>query len=240
VATSIEESTALVIGAGSLGGPAALVLAGAGVGRLLLVDAAVTGQSDLSVQPGLAEADLGRPRAAALAGRLGRLFPGVAVEPIEAPFAGEAAAALVARAGVVVHASAEAEVAFIANDAAMAAGRPFVHGGVLHLSAQLLTVIPGRTGCLRCLFEAPPAGGPAPGLEAPMLGPLAGLVGSLMGQEAVRLLLGRPATYAGRLLTYGARAGQGRLVPVRPRPGCAACAGLDVAQPQPPASQGAA
>jgi adenylyltransferase/sulfurtransferase len=237
VARSIEESTALVIGAGCLGGPAALVLAGAGVGHLLLVDAAVTGQSDLSRQPGLAEADLGRPRAAALAGRLGRLFPGVAAEAIEAPFAGEAAAALVARAGVVVHATGDAALAFAANDAAMAAGRPLVHGGVLHLSAQLLSVVPGRTGCLRCLFEVPPPGAAAPGTEAAILGPLAGLAGALMGQEAVRLLLGQPATYAGRLLTYGARAGQGRLVPVRPRPGCPAC---EAAQLEPPTTQGAA
>jgi molybdopterin/thiamine biosynthesis adenylyltransferase len=193
------------------------------------VDGAPTVPSDLTTQPGLAEADLGRPRAAALAGRLGRLFPAAALEPIEAPFAGEAVAALVARAGVVVHASSDVALAFAANDAAASAGRPLVHGGLLHLSAQLLTVVPGRTGCLRCLFEAPPPGGAAPGPEAATLGPLGGLVGALMGQEAVRLLLGQPATYAGRLLTYGARAGQGRLVPVRPREGCPACGASSVA-----------
>ena len=240
MARSMAESTALVIGAGSLGGPAALVLAGAGVGRLLVVDGALTGPADLSAQPALAEADVGRPRAAALAGRLARLFPSVAAEAIEAPFAGEGAAALVARADVVVHAAADAEVAFAANDAAVAAGKPLVHGGVVALSAQVLSILPGQTGCLRCLFEGPPAGGPAPGQEAAILGPLAGLAGSLMGQEAVRLLLGQAATYAGRLLTYGARAGQGRVVPVRPRPGCPTCGARRVPAAEATATTGAA
>jgi len=240
VARSMAESTALVIGAGSLGGPAALVMAGAGVGRLLLADGAITGPADLSAQPALAEADVGRPRAAALAGRVARLFPEVACEAVEAPRAPGLLAALVARADVVVHASADAEAAFAANDAALAAGKPLVHGGVIGLSAQVLSVIPGQTGCLRCLFEGPPAGGPAPGQEAPILGPLAGLAGSLMGQEAVRLLSGLAATYGGRLLTYGARAGQGRLVPVRRRPGCPACGAGGAAPSEPPGSPPAA
>ena len=240
MARSMAESTALVLGAGCLGGPAALVLAGAGVGRLLLADGAIVGPADLSAQPALAEADVGRPRAVALAARLAQLFPEVAVEPVHAPLDGPAAAALVAQAEVAVHATADAAVAFAASDAAVAAGRPLVHGGVLALSAQVLTIVPGRTGCLRCLFEGPPPVGPSPGLEAAVLGPLAGFAGALMGQEAVRLLQGREATYAGRLLTYGARAGQGRLVPVRARPGCAACDRGDAPAAGPPASQGAA
>jgi len=226
MARTLEDRTVLVIGAGSLGGPAALVLAGAGVGRLVLVDDALTNSADLSAQPALAEVDLGRPRAAALAAQLTRRFPAVVAEPVEAHFGGASAARLVAAADVVVDASSEPAVAFAANDAAVAAGKPFVHGGVLQLSAQVLSVLPGETGCLRCLFERPPAPEDLPaGLAAGLLGPLAGLAGALMGHEALHLLQGRPAAYAGRLLAYGARAGQGRLVPVRRRAGCEACGG---------------
>jgi adenylyltransferase/sulfurtransferase len=209
------------------------------VGRILLVDGTPAGPADLTVLPGLTEGHLGQPRAAVLAARLARLFPGVAVEPLAAPFAGEAGAALLARAGVVVQATGDPALAFAANDLALAAGVPLVHGGALHLSAQILTVVPGRTGCLRCLFEAPPPG-PPPGPDAAILGPLAWLAGSLMGQEAVRLLLGRPASYAGRLLTYGARAGAGRLVPVVRRVGCPACGAHGAPPAAPPAAAGAA
>jgi len=223
VAKPLGECTVLVVGAGGLGGAAALSLAGVGVGRLLVVDPASTTAADLTCGPALAEADLGRPRAEALAARAARLFPGVAVEPVVARFEAAGAAPLVARADLVLHASSDAEAAFAASDAAVAAGRPLVHGGVLALSAQILSVRPGETGCLRCLFEAPPPASVAGGAEAPVLGPLAGLVGALLGQEAERLLLGRPGAWTGQLLTYGARAGQGRLVPVARRPGCPAC-----------------
>ncbi len=222
---TLEETTALLIGAGAIAGPAALALAGAGVGRLLIVDPAGVTQPDLAAQPAFVEADLGRPRAEALAARVAALFPATAAEPLVARLSADAAAAtaLAARSTLVLQASPDAAEAFAANDAAMAAGKPLVHGGVLALSAQLLSVRPGETGCLRCLFEAPP---PAAAVEAPLLGPLAGMVGALLAQEAERLLLGRPGAWTGRLLTYGARAGQGRLVAVRRRPGCAACGAL--------------
>jgi molybdopterin-synthase adenylyltransferase len=99
-----------------------------------------------------------------------------------------------------------------------------VQGGVLRYTAQLLTVLPGTTGCLRCLFEEPPPAGTVPaGVEAGILGPLAGFVGALMGAEAVRLLSGGRGTYAGQLLVYESRRARSRTVPVRVRETCPTC-----------------
>jgi molybdopterin/thiamine biosynthesis adenylyltransferase len=217
-----ETRTALVVGAGSIGGPAALTLAAGGAARLLLADDAPVSEADLAAQPALREGDLGAPRARATARTLARLFPGVAVEVAAAPDDG-AAAALVARADVVVDATNRFSTAFALNDAALVRGAPLARAGVVALTAQLVSVVPGATGCLRCLFEGPPL----PPAAAPrVLGPLAAFAGALLGAEALRLLAGRPGLHAGLVLGYEARSGRARTVALRRRAGCPACAAL--------------
>lgn len=221
---------ALVVGAGGLGASAALALAAGGLGRIVLADGGRVEAPDLAAQPLLSEGDLGRPRDEASAAALRRRFPALAVEAA-GPLDEASAPGLVRAADLVVEASNRFAVMFAANDAAVAAGRPLVHGGILHWSAQLVTVLPGQTGCLRCLFEAPP---PVASAEAAAPGPLAALAGALLGAEALRLVAGAPAAYAGRILGYEARAARSRAVPLKRRPGCAACGG------HPPTPPGAA
>jgi molybdopterin/thiamine biosynthesis adenylyltransferase len=223
-AMPLPDKSALVVGAGGLGAPALLVLGAAGVGRLVVVDCDAVESSNLNRQPLFGEADLGARKAEVAARRLRRLFPAVTVEAVDARFAPENAAALARGADVVVDGADNFETKFLANDAAVAEGKPLVHGGLLRYTAQLLTVVPGTTGCLRCLFEAPPPPGSVPSCaEAGVLGALAGFAGAAMGAEAVRLLLGERGAHAGRLLVYEARAARSRSVPVRRRPLCAAC-----------------
>src|SRR6266540_1022948 len=129
----LTTKSALVVGAGGLGGPALLVLAAGGVGRLVLVEDDVVETSNLNRQPLFGEADLGARKAAA--------------------------------------------------------------------------------------GEVPSCS------QAGILGPVAGFAGALMGAEALRLLAGERGAYEGRLYTFEARGARSRLVLVRKRPGCAACAG---------------
>jgi molybdopterin-synthase adenylyltransferase len=226
--TPLAEKSALVIGAGGLGGPVLLTLAAAGVGRLVLLDDDAVETSNLNRQPLFGEADLGERKAAAAARKLGRLFPGVKVEALDRRFEDAGALALVRDCDVVVDGSDNFETKFLASDASVAARRPLVHGGVLRYTAQLLTVLPGQTGCLRCLFEAPPPVGAVPGCaEAGVLGPLAGFAGALMGAEAARILAGERGAYAGRLVVYEARGARSRTVQVRRREGCPACSALE-------------
>lgn len=219
--------TALLVGAGGLGAPAALALSAAGLERLLLVDAEPVAPCDLPLAPLLDEADLGRPRAEALARALARLAPSLRIEPSTAPLDAGGALALARAAGVVVDAADRFDAMFLANDAAASAGVPLAHAGLRHHTLQLLGVAPGVTGCLRCLFEVPPPPPDAP--EPAPLGPLAGLAGALLGAEAARLLAGGPGAYVGRLFTWEARSGWSRAVPVPRRPGCPACGGTPAA-----------
>lgn len=221
--STAQTRTALVLGAGGLGAPAAVALASAGIRRLLLADDEPAAASDLVVQPLLAEAEVGEPRVAALARALASRFPRVEVVAEPRPLDAAAALDLARAAEVAVDATSRFPAMFLWNDAAAAARIPLVHGAVLGHTAQLVTVVPGTTGCLRCLFERPPPRpDPAPAEPDP-LGPFAGLIGSLLGAEAAQLLEGRPGAYTGRLIVYEARSAWSRAVPLHPRTGCPAC-----------------
>jgi molybdopterin/thiamine biosynthesis adenylyltransferase len=222
----LADKSALVVGAGGLGGPALLVLAAGGVGRLVVIDDDAVETSNLNRQPLFGELEIGQRKAARAAARLKALHHGLKVEPLDRRFDAAGAEALVRSVDLVVDGSDNFATKFLASDAAVRCGKPLVHGGVLRTSAQILTVMPGLSGCLRCLFEAPPPPGQVPSCaEAGIVGALAGYAGSLMGAEALRLLAGERGAYAGRMLVYEARSGRSRLVLVRRRAGCPACAG---------------
>jgi len=224
---NLADRSALVIGAGGLGGPVLLALAGAGVGRVVLIDGDAVETSNLNRQPLFTEADIGARKAPTAARRLARLFPASRVEAIDGRFDASSGPGLASSVDLLVDGSDNFETKFSANDVAVAAGKPLVHGGILRFTAQILTIRPGSTGCLRCLFEEPPPAGSVPSCaEAGVLGALAGFGGALMGAEALRLLAGETGTYAGRLFVYEARSARSRTVPVGRRQGCSACGSL--------------
>jgi molybdopterin/thiamine biosynthesis adenylyltransferase len=224
---SLSDKTALVVGAGGLGGPALLTLAAGGVGRLLLVEDDVVDTSNLARQPLFEERDVGARKAEAAAARLRALFPALALEVRDERFTAANGLELARAADVLVDGSDNFATKFLANDVALRVKKPLVHGGVLRTTAQLLTVAPaGLGGCLRCLFEAPPPEGTVPSCaDAGVLGTTAAFAGALMGAEALRLLAGERGAYEGRLFTFEARGARGRLVLVRKRQGCPGCAG---------------
>jgi len=206
-------------------------LAAAGVGRLVLMDADEVETSNLNRQPFFRESDLGARKASIAAERLRTLRPEARIEPLDERFDAGNADRLVRSVDVLVDGSDNFATKFLANDAAVAAGRPLVHGGILRTTAQLLTVVPGPAGCLRCLFEAPPEADAMPSnAEAGVLGALAGFAGTLMAAEALRILAGERGAYVGRLLSFEARSARGRLVMLRRRTTCPACGAAGVAE----------
>ena len=101
--------------------------------------------------------------------------------------------------------------------------RPFAYGGVLGMTGQAMTILPGRSACLRCLFEEPPEENElASCRDAGIIGPIAGAIGEAQAAEASRYLGGSMPALAGKMLTYDARGlGQTRLTPISARTGCA-------------------
>ena len=218
--------SALIIGAGGLGHPAALALAAAGVRRLGVVDDDRVDLTNLHRQILFADADAeeGALKVAAFARGLARRFPDVQVETHAARFGVANAAALVARYAVIVDASDNFATKFLANDAAVLAGKSLVHGAAIGMGGQLLTVPAGGHPCYRCLFEEPPpADVGATCAEAGVLGPVPGVIGALQGTEAARILAGETPAFAGRLVQYDSRTMSIRSTRFNPNPTCAVC-----------------
>jgi adenylyltransferase/sulfurtransferase len=220
---ALASSRALVVGVGGLGSPAAIALARAGVGTIGLVDPDRVEPSNLHRQPLYGDDDVGQAKVEAAAARLRAAHPGLRVVTWDVRF-DEGQAALLDGFDVILDGTDWPAAKFAINDAAVARRLPLVHAGAIGTGAQLLTVLPGATACVRCLFEEPPRPDDAPSCqEAGVLGPAVVLAGTLQAAEAVRLLGGAGAMFAGRLLTFDLWRGTWRRVEVTPRPSCDAC-----------------
>ena len=218
----IVAKSVLIVGLGGLGVPAALAAIRGGVSQLGLVDPDPVEFSNLARQVIYRESDLGRPKVDAAADRLRRLAPGLEIETLRFALEASNAARVIENFDFVIDATDSPAAKFLNNDVCVAAGIPFIYAGVLGLAGQTLTVIPGRTACLRCLFERPPDEAEiASCREAGIVGPVAGAIGMLQGGEAARWASGAELRLAGMILTFdGARGASSRTIAVPAREGC--------------------
>lgn len=224
-ATSGVLPSVLILGAGGLGCPAALALGAAGVTRIGVVDDDRVDASNLHRQILFADADVGELKVTAFGRALARRFPALRVEPQAVRFEVTNAEALIAAYDIVVDGTDNFAAKFLANDAAVLAGKPLVHGAAVALGGQMLTVPAHGRPCYRCLFEEPPAAGVGPSCaEAGVLGPVPGVIGALLGLEAARLAKGETPAFVGRLVQYDSRSMSVRAVRFNPNPQCAVCA----------------
>ncbi|MDQ3936522.1 MAG: HesA/MoeB/ThiF family protein [Actinomycetota bacterium] len=210
----LRDASAIVVGAGALGSPAALYLAAAGVGRIGVVDPAEVELGDLQRQPLHFTPDLTLPKAQNAAVKLRALNPEVQVEPYPARLVELNGEAIVAGADVVLDCTNDFESSRAVNDACCSARVPFVTGAVGGLGGFVLAVAPGETACHRCALPEDP------GRATGALGALAGVVGSLQALEALKLLTGLGR--AGGELIRIHDDGQTRTAVV-PRDGCPSC-----------------
>ena len=186
---AVREASVLVIGAGGLGSPVAMHLAGAGVGRLGIVDSDAVEISNLHRQHLHFTPDLGVAKAASAAAKLRFLNPDIVVEDYYARIDADNAAGMVEAQDLVVDCSDSFATRYVVNAACCAAGIPLVEGGVVGWSGLVMGIRPGESACYRCAFGAEPADAPSCA-EAGVLGPADGVIGSLQALEALKLLTG--------------------------------------------------
>jgi molybdopterin/thiamine biosynthesis adenylyltransferase len=223
---ALRRASVLVVGVGALGSPVATYLAAAGVGRIGLVDDDAVEPSNLARQFLHFTPDVGVPKAESAAAKLRFLNPDVVIEPYRVRLDRDNAAGLVAGQDLVVDCSDSFATRYAVNAACCAAGVPLVEGGVIGTSGLVMAVRPGETACYRCAFpEAPPPGSAPTCAEAGVLGPAAGVVGSLQALQALELLtgVGRPLVDAFVQLDLATL--DVLRVGVRRRPDCPDCGG---------------
>lgn len=190
---ALAGARVLLVGCGALGTHLADTLVRAGVGFLRVVDRDFVELHNLQRQALFDEDDQARgtPKALAAAEKLRRVNSTVAIEPVVDDANAGNIAALLDGVGLILDGTDNFETRYLLNDAALRAGLPWVYGGVLGSYGMTMTVVPGETACLRCLFPDPPPPGSAPTCEtAGVLGPAVALIAAFQASEALKLLVG--------------------------------------------------
>ena len=216
----LKGASVLVSRIGGLGGAAAYYLAAGGVGRLVLAHAGVVKQSDLNRQTLMTHDWLGKPRVECAARRLRELNPRLEVEAVPENVSESNVDRLVAGVDLLIDAAPMFEERLAMNRAAVAQRKPMIECAMYELEAQITTVLPGRTPCLRCLYPGVP---PDWKREFPVFGAVSASAGCIGAMEAIKLIAGLGRPLAGRLLRYDLRDMTFRTLNVRRDPACEVC-----------------
>ncbi|MGB3146629.1 MAG: HesA/MoeB/ThiF family protein [Paracoccaceae bacterium] len=221
----LKAARVLVIGAGGLGSPALLYLAAAGVGTIGVIDDDLVSNANLQRQIIHTDAGIGQPKVASARAAMLALNPFVTVKTYLARLDTSMAEGLFADYDLILDGSDNFATRYLVNEAAVALGKPLISGAISQWEGQIgLFHAAGGGPCYACLFPQSPAEGLAPSCaEAGVVGPLPGVVGSMMALEAIKFLTGAGATLAGKLMIYDGLWGESRTVATARRAGCACC-----------------
>ena len=217
---ALKRARVLIVGAGGLGSPAALYLAAAGAGTLGLIDPDEVAISNLQRQVLYSTEDIGSPKVDAATVHLAAINPHIEIEPIAARIAADNARSIISRFDVVLDGTDSFETRFAVNAGCIAEGKPLVSGALGRWTGQ----VGGYVGkpCYRCLVpDIPPEAETCSAVG--VVGALAGVIGSIMALEAIKLITGAGEPLTGRLLIYDALSAEVRTVRVGADPECPVC-----------------
>jgi len=215
---------ALIIGAGGLGSPAAMYLAAAGVGQLVIVDDDVVELSNLQRQLLHHDADIGRNKAASAGDALHTINPDIHITPRADRLQGELLAAAVRQADVVLDCSDNFATRFAVNAACVRQRTPLVSGAAIRMQGQV-AVFDSRddsSPCYCCLYK-PGETEEETCSATGVLSPVVGIIGSLQALEALKLILSLGDSLAGRLVVFDGLAHDWRTLRLQRDPGCPVC-----------------
>lgn len=217
-------SKVLIVGAGGLGSPAALYLAAAGVGTIGIVDSDKVDLTNLQRQIIHYTNDIGLEKVKSANNKLRALNPDVTVRTYQTRLAAENIAGIIRDYDFVIDGSDNFPAKFLVNDACFFEKIAFSHAGILRFDGQLITVLPDKSTCYRCIFHSPPPVGAVPSCsQAGVFGVLAGVIGSLQATEAIKYLLGIGELLTNTLLTYNVLTMEFRKVKLNRNPNCPLC-----------------
>jgi molybdopterin-synthase adenylyltransferase len=187
----LAAAHALVVGCGALGCAICDHLVRAGVGTVTIVDRDVVELTNLQRQTLFTEADAsaGLPKAEAARRRLSAVNSSVRINAVVADFTSRNAMKLSEGAGIILDGTDNFETRYLINDVAVKRGIPYAYGGAVANQGMAMTVVPGETACLRCVFEEPPPPGTAATCDtAGVFGPIIAIIGAFQAADALRLM----------------------------------------------------
>jgi molybdopterin/thiamine biosynthesis adenylyltransferase len=193
----LKQAKVVVAGGGGLGSPSSIYLAAAGVGTIRIVDHDIVELSNLNRQILHWDKDIGRNKVESAAEKLSQLNRNVKIEPVEATIDENNVSVIVAGFDVIVDAMDNLPTRFLLNRAAIAHNIPFVHGAVFGLEGRVMTIIPGKTACLRCLYR-----GFTPQVKFPVIGVTPAVIGCIQATEVIKYITGTGKLLTNRILVY--------------------------------------
>ncbi len=219
----LKASTVLVSRGGGLGGLVAYELAAAGLGRLILCHGGNLKPSDLNRQLLMTEDWLGKPRVECAAKRLHELNPRMEITAVPENISDENAARVIGEADIIVDAAPLFEERFAMNREIVRMRRPMVDCAMYSMEAQITTIIPGKTPCLRCLYPEKPS---AWKREFPVIGAVSGTVGCLGALEVIKLISGIGQPLYSQLLSIDLADMEFHKIKIKRNPNCPDCKGI--------------
>lgn len=221
---------ALVVGAGGLGSPAAMYLASAGMGTIVLCDGDTVDLTNLQRQILHHTASVTQPKAVSGRNTLALINPEVNVVALEQRLEGEALEKQVAAADVVLDCSDNFATRHAINRACVKFRKPLVSGAAIRFDGQVsvFDLRDAKSPCYNCLF---PEGRDAEEVRCAVMGvfaPLTGIIGTTQAAEALKLVAGCGESLSGRLLLLDGLAMEWRSIQLGKDPGCAVCASAGV------------
>ena len=215
----LKQSTALVTRAGGMGGPAALMLTLAGVGRIIIAHGGELRSPDLNRQVLRTEHGLDQPRAPRFGEYLRSMNRFVAVEVIDHEPDDQEAHAWAGRTDIILSCAPTFEERLRLNAAAVAHDVPLIDAAQWGMTGTLMVLKPGHTACLQCVYPQTPE------FEElfPVVGAISSAIGSLAALEAIKILSGCGRPRWGELLSYDGFHGHVREVELRRDPECHCC-----------------
>jgi molybdopterin/thiamine biosynthesis adenylyltransferase len=196
----LKKAKVFIAGAGGLGSPAAIYLAAAGIGTLRLADNDTVERSNLNRQVLHWEEDIGGRKVDSAAAKLRKLNPHIKIETISDTITETNILRLVGDSDLIVDAMDNLPTRYILNKAAIAKGIPFFHGAVYGFEGRAMTVIPGRSACLNCLYHNVRI----PKEKFPVIGVTPAVIGCIQATEVIKYLTGLGELLTNRILNYDA------------------------------------
>ena len=199
------SSKVLIIGAGGLGSPASLYLASVGIGTIGIADKDKVELSNLNRQIIHTTNNLNKDKIYSAKSAINNLNPNIKVNIYDKFINTKNILDLVSQYDFIIDGVDNIETKFLINDACVIAKKPFVHAGTVGFKGQLMTYVPDKSCCYRCVFKEPPIQDCIETCsQNGILGVVAGTIGILQATEAIKYLLNVGELLTGYLLTYNA------------------------------------
>ena len=193
----LKRSRVVIAGAGGLGSPIAIYLTAAGIGMIRMIDHDRVTLSNLNRQILHWEEDIGRKKVDSARTKLRSLNSAVEIEAIAKTVTEGNVSQLVDGFDVIVDAMDNLPTRYILNRCAIQKNIPFFHGAVNGFEGRVMTIIPGETACLRCMYR-----GPVPQEKFPVIGVAPAVIGIIQATEVIKHLVGIGKLLTNRLLIY--------------------------------------